>query len=63
MCWPATDLLGLTDSGCSSGNPAVERRIDLLVSRLRHKLQEPTGRSACIQTIRGVGYLFDAFQV
>jgi DNA-binding response OmpR family regulator len=41
----------------------VDRNVDLLVSRLRHKLADTAARPSYIHTIRGVGYLFDAFEV
>lgn len=41
----------------------VDRSIDLLVSRLRHKLQDDAGATALIKTVRGAGYLFDAKSV
>ena len=39
---------------------AFERSIDLLVSRLRHKLGDDPRQPALIQTVRGKGYLFTA---
>lgn len=38
---------------------SFERSIDLLVSRLRHKLSDNPRAPALIKTIRGVGYLFN----
>lgn len=38
----------------------VERSVDLLVSRLRRKLEGNAGRPALIRTVRGVGYLLDS---
>jgi DNA-binding response OmpR family regulator len=38
---------------------ASDRSIDVLVSRLRRKLQGE-GRDAPITTVRGVGYMFNA---
>jgi two-component system, OmpR family, response regulator len=40
----------------------VERSIDLLVSRLRHKLSD-AGAEVLIKTVRGAGYMFDARSV
>ncbi|GKT15054.1 response regulator transcription factor [Acidovorax sp. SUPP2522] len=37
---------------------SFERSIDLLVSRLRHKLSDDPRAPAFIRTVRGVGYLF-----
>jgi len=39
---------------------ATSRSIDLLVSRLRHKLAAPADRAPLIRSVRGVGYRFDA---
>lgn len=39
---------------------SVERSIDLLVSRLRHKLQDDPRAPHMIKTVRGEGYLLDA---
>lgn len=38
---------------------SFERSIDLLVSRLRHKLSDDPRSPMLIKTVRGVGYLFD----
>ena len=38
----------------------LDRSIDLLVSRLRLKLQGGAGTAELIKTVRGAGYLFDA---
>lgn len=38
---------------------SFERSIDLLVSRLRHKLADDPRAPALIKTVRGVGYLLD----
>jgi len=42
---------------------AFERSIDLLVSRLRHKLGGEPGEPSLIKTVRGAGYLFNAQSV
>jgi two-component system OmpR family response regulator len=41
------------------GHVATGRNIDLLVSRLRHKLARVTGGEKMIRTVRGVGYVFN----
>ena len=38
---------------------SFERSIDLLVSRLRHKLSDDPRSPALIKTVRGMGYLFN----
>jgi two-component system, OmpR family, response regulator len=42
---------------------ATSRSIDLLVSRLRHKLGADMDGAPLIRSVRGVGYLFDARSV
>lgn len=42
---------------------SFERSIDLLVSRLRHKLVHDPLAPSIIRTVRGAGYLFDAHSV
>ena len=42
---------------------AFERSIDLLVSRLRHKLSDDPRDPSIIKTIRGAGYVFNAQDV
>ena len=42
---------------------AFERSIDLLVSRLRHKLANDAAKSSIIKTVRGAGYMFDVQSV
>jgi two-component system OmpR family response regulator len=42
---------------------AVDRSIDLLVSRLRQKLQGEGGAAELIKTVRGAGYVFSPSQV
>lgn len=42
---------------------AFERSIDLLVSRLRHKLRDDPREPAFIKTVRGAGYVFHARSV
>jgi two-component system OmpR family response regulator len=42
---------------------AFDRSIDLLVSRLRHKLADDAGTAALIKTVRGAGYMFDVRSV
>lgn len=50
----------LMDEARGRGVDAFERSIDLLVSRLRHKLGDDPRQPALIQTVRGKGYLFAA---
>ena len=45
------------------GLQATSRSVDLLVSRLRHKLMAPDERTPLINAVRGVGYRFDAQSV
>ena len=42
---------------------AFERSIDLLVSRLRHKLADESREVSMIKTIRGAGYMFNVQSV
>lgn len=42
---------------------AFERSIDLLVSRLRHKLADDSREVSMIKTIRGAGYMFNVQSV
>lgn len=42
---------------------SFERSIDLLVSRLRHKLADDPREPTMIKTVRGVGYLFNSRSV
>ena len=39
---------------------AFDRSIDLLVSRLRQKLNDDPKAPTLLKTVRGEGYLFDA---
>lgn len=48
------------DEARGRGLDAFERSIDLLVSRLRHKLGDDPRQPSLIQTVRGQGYLFNA---
>jgi len=50
----------LIDLARGAGVEQLERNIDLLVSRLRHKLAHEADAASPIRTVRGVGYLFDA---
>jgi two-component system OmpR family response regulator len=47
------------DSSGAGGVESLERSIDLLISRLRHKLNDDARNPSLIRTVRGVGYLFD----
>lgn len=38
----------------------LDRRVDVQISRLRHKLEPTTNASTLIKTVRNVGYLFTA---
>ncbi|MFD2447274.1 helix-turn-helix domain-containing protein [Vogesella fluminis] len=50
-------LLDLT-RGCTVD--AFDRSIDILISRLRHKLQDDPRNPRLIRTVRGEGYILDA---
>lgn len=50
----------LMDEARGRGLDAFERSIDLLVSRLRHKLGDDPRHPRLIHTVRGQGYLFNA---
>ncbi len=50
------ELMELAGAGVDGG---LERGIDLLISRLRHKLDDDARDPRLIRTVRGVGYLFD----
>ncbi len=50
----------LLDAARGRSIEAFDRSIDLLVSRLRHKLGEDPKSPQLIKTVRGEGYLFDA---
>jgi len=50
----------LMDMARGVGTDQLDRSIDLLVSRLRHKLAEDAQQPDVIRTVRGVGYLFEA---
>lgn len=50
----------LIDLARGAGVDQLDRNIDLLVSRLRHKLQDDPRSPRWIRTVRGVGYLFEA---
>lgn len=50
----------LLDAARGKMAEAFDRSIDLLVSRLRQKLEDDPKSPALIKTIRGEGYLFDA---
>lgn len=56
------DRSALLDLARGDGVQQLERSIDLLVSRLRHKLGDDPQRPQLIRTVRGVGYLFEALQ-
>ena len=49
----------LLDLARGRGAAGLERSIDLLISRLRHKLDDDAREPRLIRTVRGVGYLFD----
>ena len=49
----------LLDLARGTGVEVMERSIDLLISRLRAKLDDDARRPQLIRTVRGIGYLFD----
>ena len=49
----------LMDLARGAGVEVLERSIDLLISRLRHKLDDDARAPRLIRTVRGIGYLFD----
>ena len=49
----------LMDLASGTGMDVLERSIDLLISRLRHKLNDDARNPSLIRTVRGIGYLFD----
>lgn len=53
-------LLELARQRGESDPPPLDRSIDLLVSRLRQKLEDDPRSPRLIHTVRGVGYLFQA---
>lgn len=53
----------LLDLARGSGVDQLDRSIDVLISRLRHKLGDTGGQPRLIRTVRGVGYLFTAMGV
>ncbi|HEY0421437.1 MAG TPA: response regulator [Acetobacteraceae bacterium] len=50
----------LMDAARGQASTAFDRSIDLLVSRLRQKLDEDPRDPRLLKTVRGEGYLFDA---
>jgi len=52
----------LLDLARGAGVDALERSVDLLISRLRSKLDDDARRPRLIRTVRGIGYLFDDSQ-
>jgi len=50
----------LMDAARGSASTAYDRSIDLLVSRLRQKLDDDPRDPTLLKTVRGEGYLFDA---
>ncbi|CAN5756579.1 response regulator [soil metagenome] len=50
----------LIDLTRAPGAEVIDRSIDLAVSRLRQKLEDPPRQPRLILTVRGEGYLFDA---
>lgn len=47
-----------TAKGDDTYDPAVDRSLDVHVSRLRQKLEDDATKPAWIRTVRGVGYVF-----
>ncbi|HSI49782.1 MAG TPA: response regulator transcription factor [Ideonella sp.] len=56
------DRQQLLDLARGEGVEQLDRSIDLLVSRLRHKLDDNSRSPQLIRTVRGVGYLFAALE-
>ncbi|MFO1337563.1 MAG: response regulator transcription factor [Burkholderiaceae bacterium] len=52
----------LIDLARGTGTEQLDRNVDLLVSRLRHKMADEAGPASPIRTVRGVGYLFEALE-
>ena len=52
------EMIALALKGVEDKDPAAERSIDVLVGRLRRKLEKYRGGSDLIRTVRGEGYLF-----
>ena len=50
----------LMDAARGQNVTAFDRSIDLLVSRLRQKLEDDPKDPKFLKTVRGEGYLFDA---
>ncbi|WP_099558618.1 response regulator [Hartmannibacter diazotrophicus] len=55
---PREQLLEMTRGRVSGG--AYDRSVDIMVSRLRRKLQSDTDDGGLINTVRNVGYMFSA---
>jgi len=53
------ELMDLVRGEGGAGAGTLERSIDLLISRLRHKLDDDARAPRLIRTVRGIGYLFD----
>ncbi len=49
----------LLDAISGTGDTASERMIDVLISRLRKKIERDPNKPALIKTVTGVGYKFD----
>ena len=50
----------LLDLARGTGIDAIDRSVDVTVSRLRQKLNDSPRDPQLIRTVRGEGYLFDA---
>jgi len=49
----------LLDLARGRGEPGLARSVDLLISRLRQKLDDDAREPRLIRTVRGIGYLFE----
>ena len=52
-------LLDARGLSCSADNAPYDRSIDVLISRLRRKLEDDPKKPTIIRTVRGGGYVFE----